>query len=111
MFFLESVSLFNLNGIVPSLSSILASFLTKDVGASSLVGLVRFTSCCCIDAILGEILSLLLSRDPSSVSFNFLDKISSFISLSVDELNFLAGVDSTDAGGALGGGGMINALK
>ena len=64
-----------------------------------------------MDAILGEILSLLLSRDPSSVSFNFLDKISSFISLSVDELNFLAGVDSTDAGGALGGGGMINALK
>jgi len=38
-----------------------------------------------------------------------LESLNSFESRSSDELNFLAGVVSTDAGGALGGGGMINA--
>ena len=39
----------------------------------------------------------------------YLETLNSFESLSIEELNFLAGVVSTDAGGALGGGGMINA--
>ena len=94
-----------------SLSSFLESILDKDVGGSPLVGLVRFTSCCCIEAILGDIFSLLLSRDPVSDSLDCFVILTSLISLSIDVLNFLAGVFSTDAGGARGGGGIINARK
>ena len=75
------------------------------------MGLVRLTSCCCIEAILGDIFSLLLSRDPASDSLDCFGTLISLISLSKDVLNFLAGVFSTDAGGARGGGGIINAKK
>ena len=55
-------------------------------------------------------MSLLPSRDAVSMSLEeALESLNSFESRSSDELNFLAGVVSTDAGGALGGGGMINA--
>ena len=110
-FLLERVSLFILNGIEKSLSSCLGSLLGKDVGGSALVGLVRLTSCCCIDAILGDIFSRLLSREPPSDSLDCFDTLTSLISLSKDVLNFLAGVFSTDAGGARGGGGIINAKR
>ena len=64
-----------------------------------------------MEAIFGDILSLLPSREDTSKSLDILEPLNSFESLSSDELNFLAGVVSTDAGGALGGGGMINARK
>ena len=54
-------------------------------------------------------MSLLPSRDPESISLDSFEALISFVSRSKEELNFLAGVVSTDAGGALGGGGMINA--
>ena len=96
------------------MSSILASLLGSEDGGSPLVGLVRLTSCCWIEAILGDILSLLLSResDPADTAslWGFVTRIS-FNSLSIEELNFRAGVVSTEAGGARGGGGMINATS
>ena len=64
-----------------------------------------------MEAIFGDILSLLPSQEDTSKSLDILEPLNSFESLSSDELNFLAGVVSTDAGGALGGGGMINAKR